>query len=284
MPIAHVRGVQIFYQIIGSHGPWFVLSTGGRRSHAEFISLATQIAAGGFRVILHDRRNTGASEVSIKGDDGEEIIWADDLAELLHQLQATPAYIGGASSGARLSILVAQRHPNIVKAIVLMRVTGGETAATRLPAKYYQIFIDAAKAGGMEAVCATDDYKERIKARPENKLILMNMDPKQFIKVLENWLKIFTSGPSYPVMGVEEETLRSIKIPVLIIPGNDRTHASINAIEAAKMIPNSQLFKLPIADQEVDIISFGEWKSLEPMIATRIIEFLKGLSACKLDA
>ncbi len=278
MPTAQVRGVEIVYQIIGDYGPWFALSTGGRRSHNEFVALAKKIAAGGFRVLLHDRRNTGASEVVISGQEGEEIIWADDLAQLLKQLGATPAFIGGASSGARLSILLKQRHPEMVKALVLMRVTGGDTAAKRLPYKYYQMFIDAAKAGGMVAVCATPDYQERIKARPQNESILMNMKAEQFIAVLENWLTIFTSGPTYPVMGVEEATLQAINIPVLIIPGNDRTHASNNAIEAAKLIPHAQLFQLPITDQEVDIIPFSDWEPQETAIAERVIQFLKGLN------
>ena len=278
MPTAQVRGVEIVYQIIGDYGPWFALSTGGRRSHNEFVALAKKIAAGGFRVLLHDRRNTGASEVVISGQEGEEIIWADDLAELLKQLGATPVFMGGASSGARLSILVKQRHPEMVKALVLMRVTGGDTAAKRLPYKYYQMFIDAAKAGGMVAVCATPDYQERIKARPQNESILMNMKAEQFIAVLENWLTIFTSGPTYPVMGVEEATLQAINIPVLIIPGNDRTHASNNAIEAAKLIPHAQLFQLPITDQDVDIIPFSDWEPMETTISERIIQFLKGLN------
>ena len=278
MPTAQVRGVEIVYQIIGDYGPWFALSTGGRRSHNEFVALAKKIAAGGFRVLLHDRRNTGASEVVISGQEGEEIIWADDLAQLLKQLGATPAFIGGASSGARLSILLKQRHPEMVKALVLMRVTGGDTAAKRLPYKYYQMFIDAAKAGGMVAVCATPDYQERIKARPQNESILMNMKAEQFIAVLENWLTIFTSGPTYPVMGVEEATLQAINIPVLIIPGNDRTHASNNAIDAAKLIPHALLFQLPITDQDVDIIPFSDWEPMETTISERIIQFLKGLN------
>jgi pimeloyl-ACP methyl ester carboxylesterase len=275
MPIANIRGVEIFYQVIGEQGPWFALSTGGRRSHSEFIPLAKKIAADGFKVLLHDRRNTGASEVVIAGEEGEEMIWADDLAELLKHLGAAPAYIGGASSGARLSMLLTQRHPEVVKSLVLIRVTGGDTATRRLPSKYYQTFIDAAKAGGMKAVCATADYQERIKARPSNEDILLRMDPNEFIRVQENWLRIFTSGPSFPVMGVTEETLKSIQVPVLIIPGNDRTHASVNGIEAVKLMPNAQLFKLPIEDQDIDIISFGEWSHLEPAIAARVVEFLK---------
>ena len=43
MPTAQVRGVEIVYQIIGDHGPWFALSTGGRRSHNEFVSLAKKL-------------------------------------------------------------------------------------------------------------------------------------------------------------------------------------------------------------------------------------------------
>ncbi|NBQ07297.1 MAG: alpha/beta hydrolase [Betaproteobacteria bacterium] len=278
MPVAKIRGVDIFYQVIGDHGPWFALSTGGRRSHNEFISLAEKIAVGGYRVLLHDRRNTGASEVRIEGSDGEEIIWADDLAELLQYLGATPAFLGGASSGARLSILVAQRHPEIVKSLVLIRVTGGDTAVKRLPSKYYQVFIDAAKSGGMKAVCETPDYQERIKARPENEAILMRMNPQDFIRVQENWLKIFTSGPSYPVMGVSEETLKAIQVPVLVIPGNDKTHASVNGIAAAQWMPHAQLFQLPIEDQDIDIIPFGEWAHLEPAIAHRVLTFLKGVT------
>ena len=52
--------------------------SGGRRSGAEFLPLARLIAARGFRVVLHDRRNTGASQVLIEGERGEEDIWADD--------------------------------------------------------------------------------------------------------------------------------------------------------------------------------------------------------------
>ena len=46
MPIAKVRGVNIFYQVIGDHGPWAALITGGRRGHDEFMPLAHQACQG----------------------------------------------------------------------------------------------------------------------------------------------------------------------------------------------------------------------------------------------
>src|SRR5262245_61408457 len=82
MPIARVRGLNIAYQIIGEHGPWVALTPGGRRAHQEFVPLARKIAAEGYRVVLHDRRNTGASDILIDGEEPEESLWIDDLHEL----------------------------------------------------------------------------------------------------------------------------------------------------------------------------------------------------------
>ena len=72
MPIAQVHGLNINYEVIGDDGPWVTLITGGRRGYAEFVPLARKIAAEGYRVLMHDRRNTGASDISFDGKDVEE--------------------------------------------------------------------------------------------------------------------------------------------------------------------------------------------------------------------
>src|SRR4029079_11370663 len=112
MPVAQVRGVNIFYQVIGDRGPWVALITGGRRGHDEFVPLAQKLAKGGYRVVLHDRRNTGRSDVLIEGDTPEEILWLDDLHELLKQLGATPTIVGGSSAGARTGVRFFIPHPH----------------------------------------------------------------------------------------------------------------------------------------------------------------------------
>src|SRR5262249_43369475 len=150
------RGINIAYEIIGDGGPWVALTPGGRRAHDEFIPLSRKIAAAGFRVLLHDRRNTGAADILIEGAEPEESLWMDDLHELLSQQGALPAIIGGSSAGARMSIRFCLRHPEAVRALLLFRVTGGAFAAGRLPENYYGQFIGAAERGGMAAVCATE--------------------------------------------------------------------------------------------------------------------------------
>jgi pimeloyl-ACP methyl ester carboxylesterase len=277
MPSANVRGVNINYEIVGNHGPWAVMITGGRRAYNEFVPLARKIAAGGFRVLLHDRRNTGASDIAMDSDEVEEAVWADDLAVLLKQLNAAPAFIGGSSSGARTAILFAVRHPQMVRALLLLRVTGGAFAAARLPENYYDQFIRAAEAGGMAAVCATEQYAERIAANPQNRDRLMAMDAKRYIAIMRRWRELFVAGAHHPVLGVSEAELGSIKVPTIIIPGNDQTHASASGLAAHRLIPGSVLHKLPIEDQEVPLIPFPDWAEHEPEVARVFLDFMRGI-------
>jgi pimeloyl-ACP methyl ester carboxylesterase len=274
MPNAQVRGVNIHYQVIGSAGPWVALITGGRRGHQELLPIANKLAAKGYRVVLHDRRNTGASDVVIDGMDGEEEIWTDDLAVLLKQLGALPAFVGGTSSGARTSMLFYLRHPEAVRGLLLMRVTGGAFAAGRLPDNYYGQFIKAAREGGMAAVCATEQYQERITANPANRDRLMAMDPAKYIEVMQRWLAKFNAGLHTPVMGVTNEQLASIKVPTIVIPGNDKTHSSKSALAAHAGIPGARLHQLPITDQDVPLINLPEWAHLEDEIVQTLSGFM----------
>lgn len=274
MPVARIHGLNINFEIVGDDGPPAVLITGGRRGYSEFKPLAAQIAAAGYRVFLHDRRNTGASDISIEGKEVEEAVWADDLHELLKQHDAVPAFIGGSSSGARTAINFCIRHPDATRALLLMRVTGGEFAAGRLPEDYYGQFIRLAREGGMAAVCATEEYQERFKENPANLDKMMEMDAREYIAVISNWLALFEDVAHLPVMGISEYQLRAIKVPTMIIPGNDLVHSSSSAKVAHEMIDGSELHQLPVTDQDEPVIPFTAWEHLEPEIAQTFTEFM----------
>src|SRR4030095_792853 len=240
MPIANIRGEQITYQVLGEHGPWVALSPGGRRDLSGVMPLATRVAAAGYRVLLHDRRNCGASDVIIAGDESEYDIWADDLHILLGELGALPAHVGGASSGCRMSILFALRHPQSVRSLLLWRVTGGRVAAEHLARQYYTDFIELAERGGMAAVCDAEHFRERIAARPENRARLMAMDTRRFIAVMSHWREYFIAGADQPVIGASEAELRSIRVPACVVPGNDRGHAPRAGENVGKLLPGAE--------------------------------------------
>src|SRR5579884_1704333 len=162
MPIAKIRGVDINYEILGERGAWVALQPGGRRGLVGVKSLGEKIAEAGFRVLVYDRRNCGASAVSFDGGESENEIWAEDLHALLGEIDALPAYIGGSSSGCRLALLTALHHPAAVRSLLLWRVTGGAYAAERLLYNYYTQYIELAEKRGMEAVCASEHWREVI--------------------------------------------------------------------------------------------------------------------------
>jgi len=84
----------------------------------------------------------------------------------------------------------------------------------------------------------------------------------------------FLDGANYPVMGITESELDSIKVPSLVIPGNDNTHNSVSGVDAYNMLGNSELHKLPIDDVDVDLISWEDWEPYEDEIALVMSNFI----------
>lgn len=269
-----VRGAMLRYETFGEAGPWLALMPGGRRGFDELVPLARKLADRGVRVLLHDRRNCGASDIVIEGDLGEEEIWADDLAHLLQEIGAASAFIGGTSSGARTSVIFHRRHPHLVRGLILIRVTGGSFAAGRLPNIYYGQFIEAARQGGMAAVCEMPDYQERIRMNPGNRDRLMAMHKDDYIRVMSRWLEVFRRGPAEPMLGVESDVLRAIRVPTMVVPGNDRTHGRLAGEAVAGLIPGAVLKPLPIEDTDEPLLAFADWAPVEERLATSIADFI----------
>src|SRR6266478_2841652 len=207
MPVTNIRGIDINYEILGERGPFIALQPGGRRAGAALRSVAAKIAEAGYRVIIYDRRNCGASGIAIAGESENEE-WAEDLHELLARLDALPAYIGGSSSGCRLAMVLALRRPEDVRGLLLWRVTGGAYAAERLCNQYYTSHIEAAQQGGMAAVCAMEHWTEVINANPASRAALMAMDPQDFIARMDRWRQSFMAGTDHPVIGLSPAQLR----------------------------------------------------------------------------
>jgi pimeloyl-ACP methyl ester carboxylesterase len=274
MPIASIRGVDINYQVLGQRGPWVALQPGGRRALAGVKSLAEKLAEAGNRVLIYDRRNCGASGVSFEGNSENEV-WAEDLRELLMRVDAVPAFIGGSSSGCRLALLFALRHPTAVRGLLLWRVTGGRHAAARLVQNYYGQFIEMAEKGGMAAVCDSEHFSAGIAANPENRARLMALEAKDFIALMERWRKSFNEGADHPVLGLSPADLRSMTMPACVIPGTDRTHPRAVGQAAHRLMPNAEYHEVLTEDHPDLDTATEDWEPKEGFLAAIFIDFIR---------
>ena len=241
MPYFKRDQVSLYYEVIGVQGDWIVLTPGGRGSLEDVRYLANVLALKGYRILLHDRRNCGRSDVFIDGELSEQEVWVEDVQALLEQLEATPVIAGGGSAGCRLSLLLALKYPTSVRGLLLWWVTGGQHAAVHLGQEYYGQFIELAASQGMAAVCATDFFSQRIAANPANRNILMSLEPDHFVSVMSRWREYFLQGAELPVIGLTTHQLRSIRIPTLIVPGSDAVHPRATSILLDQLLPDSQL-------------------------------------------
>ena len=252
MPYVNVNGVNLFYEEYGK-GPTVILTPGGRVDREGLRPIAALLSSQ-CRVILHDRRNCGRSDVVIGGELSEQHLWAEEMAGLLKQIDAAPAYAVGGSAGSRTSLTLTVRHPEAVKGVFIWEVSGGPKSAEATSPNYYGQFIDAAEQGGMAAVVETEFFAQRIKDNPANEEKLLSMDPSEFIAVMSRWRAAY-SVPN-PVSDLTEAQLAGISCPVLMFEGNtpDDVHHVSAAESAHRLIPNSELCPSAWTHEEWDII------------------------------
>lgn len=278
MRSATINGAHINYEIVEPVGaeasPALSLSPGGRNPLADMRDLASLMAANGYRVLLHDRRNCGASDVGFDASRSEYEMWADDLQVLMGHLGLLPAIVGGSSSGARLALTFARRYPTAVRALLLIRVTGGQFAVDRLIEKYYDSHARAAAEGGMAAVCASEHFAEVIRNRPHNRALLMSMRPADFIACMTAWRAPFAAGGELPLIGTTAADLRSIGVPASVIPGNDLTHPRSRGALIQPLLADCELHHVTDIERDVDVTPADEWGEHYPAMARIFTDFL----------
>lgn len=256
MAVTTVNGVNLHYEVLGAGDP-ILLTPGGRGDMETTRPLAQKLAAR-YRVIIWDRRNCGSSDIAIEGHLSEQELIADDAFGLLNKLGAGPVYAAGGSGGTRQSLLLAIRHPEAVKGLLLTAVTGWPVGAEYIAENFYTNYIEAAKRGGMQAVIeqgapsdrpgAKPFFAERIRQNPLNRQRLLSMDPSQFIQVMDGW-RAFILKENF-IAGISREQLAQIRMPTLAMSGGDDVHPTDAALKVASVIPHCEFHRSVITPSE----------------------------------
>ena len=275
-----ISGIGIEYELLGpKNAPAIVLTPGGRfaKDSPGLPELAQALAAGGRRVLLWDRPNCGASDISFEGE-SESALQARTLIELIRTLELGPTAVAAGSGGSRVSLIAAARDPEAVSHLIVWWISGGALSLISLAAYYCVGSAIAASRGGMAAVADSPGWAEQIQRNPKNRDILLAQDPERFIETMERWALAYMPSKTSPVPGMSPESFARLRMPVLIYRSgkSDLSHTRRTSEWVHELIPHSELREPPWPDEEWNNRSgyamkhgsghFAGWPALAPAI------------------
>jgi pimeloyl-ACP methyl ester carboxylesterase len=285
MARVEIAGIGIDYEFYGDAGaPVAVVTPGGRypKETPGVPQLAQALAAAGWRVLLWDRPNCGASDISFEGG-SESNLHATVLNRLIRKLGLGPVALLGGSAGSRVSLVAAARDPEVVSHLVLWWISGGPISLAQLAAYYCGDSAMAASRSGMEAVAALPGWADQIARNPKNRDIILAQDVDTFVEKMQQWAAAYGYSDSSPVPGMTAEDFARLKMPILVFRSgkSDLSHTRRTSEWVHELIPHSRLVEPPWSDQEWNNCMtipnapgrgrFERW----PMLAPMLLDFLR---------
>lgn len=275
-----VSGIEIDHEFLGQEGaPVVAITPGGRypRDTPGVPQLGDAIAKGGYRVLLWDRPNCGASDISFEGE-SESALHADTLAGLVEALGIERVTLVGGSAGSRVSLMAALRMPGKVSGLFLWWISGGPISLAQLAAYYCGDAAMAAAYRGMEGVAELPGFAEQVRRNPRNRDLILKWDSEAFVARMQQWASAYAYSPTSPVPGIVDSAFAALTMPAVVLRSgkSDVNHTREASEQTAALLPNARLLEPPWGDQEWNECMaiplspgrgrFERWPLLAPMI------------------
>jgi 3-oxoadipate enol-lactonase len=213
--------VRLHWREAGAAGkPVIVWIHGGSIEDSSFMVPDLEPFFGRVRALFPDTRGHGLSSTFERVEDYTYARKAEDLLLWLDAIGVTTAVWGGASMGAALSLWVAARHPERVRAVV--SISGPPYAPIEEDRRWWEQHRPLVEAGRVEDYFAAnvrmrmgDEALARLQARPE-----------RYAAILDS----LRAQPVASLLALLEETYRRtewledcarIRCPVLVIAGSE---------------------------------------------------------------
>ncbi|WP_073080478.1 alpha/beta fold hydrolase [Chitinophaga jiangningensis] len=217
---ADVNGLHLYYEIHGQGQPLVLLHGGGSTIETTYGRVLPDLAKD-FLVIAVELQAHGHTKdidrpLSFQQD-------ADDVAELLRQLNVSRADFMGFSNGGTTCLQIAIRHPKLVRKLVLM--SASYKLSGHIPG-----FFD-----GFDGVTVKD-----LPAPLAEGFLKANPDAAGLQAMFERdvaRMKAYTDIP--------DTDIRNITAPALVINGNQDVITIDHALELSRTLQHGQLAILP---------------------------------------
>jgi len=249
---APVNGLKMYYEIHGSGSPLVLIHGGGSTIQTSFGRVLDSFAKN-HKVIAVEMQAHGHTAdidrpLSFEQD-------ADDVAELLKQLNINSADIFGFSNGASTTLEIAIRHPELVNRIIVASTMFNKSGAQPW-------FWD------MMANATFEQMPQQLK----DAYLQINPDTNALYAMYNRDVTRMRSFKD-----IKEEDIRSINAPAFVIIGTEDVVRPEHAVEMYRLLPHGELAILPGAHGEfMGEITTPQDKNLIAATISMIEKFLAG--------
>jgi pimeloyl-ACP methyl ester carboxylesterase len=264
-----VDGIATRYEVAGSGPPLLMFSPGGFNAVAAnwtSFSLYKELRmldhlTRDYTCITFDRRESGAS-----GGRVERITWRHYAAQargLLEHLGLAPAHLMGGCAGCSAVAAFATEYPDATRSMVLYSPAGGPRYRVRQQERFTTHLAYAAEHGpsGVAELAQqteagfTEDprvglWAPVIRSDPAFAREFAAQDPASYLTVASGLARTLFDRDTVP--GAEPEDLFISKFPVLVVPGQDSSHAPSAARYLQECLPATEYWDVPVAQQTKD--------------------------------
>jgi pimeloyl-ACP methyl ester carboxylesterase len=248
---AEVNDLKMYYEIHGNGRPMVLLHGGGSTIESTFGRIITELAKTHQLIAVelqaHGHTQDIARPLSFEQD-------ADDVAELLRQLDIKKADFMGFSNGGTTCLQIAIRHPALVNKLVL-------ASATFKREGMQPGFVDGFEHATLDMMPAPlrEAY---LKANP---------DPKGLQAMFDRDVAKMAAFKD-----INDADIKNIQAPALVINGDSEVVLAAHALALSQTLPHARLAILPSGhgDYIGEICTTDTRSKLPALVTTMIEEFL----------
>ena len=254
MPTFSSDGVEIYYQVAGEGYP-LVLAN---EFAGDITSWEPQVNyfSRRYQVITYCHRGYPPSEVPKDPAAYSQDLQVEDLARLLRHLRIEQAHIGGLSMGGTLTVGFAIAYPEMCRSLVIASAGAGSATSNREQlVALWQSLSESMITEGMEKFA--DGY-----ARGAERVQFLRKDPLGWAKFHAGLAAHSAQGSSLTFRGVQmkrktiyqlEEEMKNIRIPTLVMIGDEDGPCVEPAIFMKRNIPGAGLAVFPQSGHTINL-------------------------------
>jgi len=254
MPMAAIDGIRLYYEVTGSGYPLLF----SHEFAGDYRSWEPQVRffARRYQVITYNARGYPPSEVPQQASAYSQTRAAEDIVQLMRALNIPQAHLVGLSMGGYAVLHVGLLHPEVARSLVVAGCGYGSVPGERQ--RFQQDSGQVAErleGEGMRGVAP-------VYARGPTRVQFEDKDPRGWQEFADQLAQHSAVGAAQTLRGVQgqrpsvyalEAQMRELRVPTLIMTGDEDEPCLEPGLFMKRMIPTAGLVVLPKSGHTINL-------------------------------